>query len=79
MNAGWAVREDWAAANLASFSNGFEKLKTVGDKLQEHSKKVKFSMTAALRWRALQNNDSGAHGNCIPNFKTLTSSIYARV
>jgi len=40
MNAGWAVREDWAAANLASFSNGFEKLKTVGDKLQEHSKKV---------------------------------------
>jgi len=77
MNAGWAVREDWAAANLASFSNGFEKLKTVGDKLQEHSKKVKFSIAAALR--ALQNNDLGAHGNCTPNFKPHTSSISARV
>jgi hypothetical protein len=40
MQGGWAVREDWAAANLASFSNGFEKLKNVGEHLTEQSKKA---------------------------------------
>lgn len=52
MNAGWAVREDWAASNMASFSNGFEKLKTVGDKLQEHSKKVKPDLFVTLHFLA---------------------------
>jgi hypothetical protein len=40
MQGGWAVREDWAAANLASFSNGFEKLKNVGEHITEQSKKA---------------------------------------
>ena len=37
MQGAWAVREDWTAVNLAS---GLEKLKNVGETLQEHSKKV---------------------------------------
>jgi hypothetical protein len=38
----WAerVKENWAAVEVASFSQGLEKLKNVGDKLQETSKKV---------------------------------------
>jgi len=40
MQGGWAVREDWATANLASISTGLEKLKNVGEHLTERSKQA---------------------------------------
>jgi hypothetical protein len=40
----WEVREEWAVSNLA---NGLERLKTVGETLQEHSKKVQYSASLA--------------------------------
>merc|ERR1719478_497062 len=45
----WAerVKENWAAVEVASFSQGLEKLKNVGDKLQETSKKAQ-SMLAPM-------------------------------